>query len=181
MAFSEPEVNLAHLHFDGNAVVVDLGSGSGHYSFAAAKRMQNGHGKVIAVDVQRDMLVKLKREAGSRGLHNLEIVHGDLDEARSTGLRDESVDAVIVSNILFQLEERDIFAQEVTRILKEGGEMLAVDWTDSWGGLGPVSSAVVAEDIAVALFERHGLTLLERFIAGEHHWGLIFIRRASSN
>ena len=41
-----------------------------------------------------------------------------------TKIKDSIVDAVIRSNVLFQLEDKNIFILEVKRILKPGGKAL---------------------------------------------------------
>jgi len=177
--FTEPKKNLEHLHFNGNAVVLDFGAGSGHYAIFVAERMMGHKGKVIAIDIQRSLLAKIKNEADRLGLGNLEIVWGDAEEIRGTALPDMIGDAAIVSNILFQIVEKDIFVQEIARTLKHGAEVLFVDWTDSFGGMGPELGAIVKEEDARKLFERHGFKVAERFDAGAHHYGLVFKRTVS--
>jgi len=52
--------------------------------------------------------------------------------------------------------------------------VLVVDWTDSFGGLGPQPDDILSEDAARAMFEEVGLAFEKNIDAGEHHYGIIF-------
>jgi ubiquinone/menaquinone biosynthesis C-methylase UbiE len=171
--FSQPENNIEQFHIDPGMIVADLGSGAGFYSFALSEAVGES-GKVYAVDVQKDLLSKLRNEAMSRNLTNIEIVWGDLDEVNGTTLKDNSVDRVVVANVLFQLEDTENFVKESRRILRPNGKILVVDWTDSHAGLGPAPDAVIKPDVARTLFEDAGFVFDRDIEAGEHHYGMVF-------
>jgi len=86
------------------------------------------------------MLSKIQKHRRDAGLHNIEVVWGDIDTVGGTKIRDLMVDAVIISNVLFQSEHRQNVAKEAFRILKTGGEVMIIDWTDSYGKHGSVAS-----------------------------------------
>ena len=100
MDFSDPSKNVAKLVLTDGMKVADFGCGSGHYSFAAARRV-GSRGRVYAIDVQKDLLDKLKVQASHERLTNIDIVWGNFDEVGGTNLADAIVDAVIISNVLF--------------------------------------------------------------------------------
>lgn len=171
--FSQPEKNVEQFHVDPGMVVADLGSGSGFYSLALSDAVGES-GKVYAIDVQKELLSRLKSEAQNQNKTNIEIVWGDLDEKNGTTLKDNSVDRVVVANTLFQLEDIDSFLEETKRILRPNGKVLLVDWTDSFGGLGPTSDHVIKPDVARVMFEDVGFQFDKNIMAGEHHYGMVF-------
>jgi ubiquinone/menaquinone biosynthesis C-methylase UbiE len=171
--FSSPDLNLAPLNVLPGMIVADLGAGTGAYARAAAK-MVGTHGKVYAIDVQKELLGRLKAEADHEGLANIEYVWGDVEVPAGTHLKEASVDRVIIANLLFQVEDKAAVMKEAARILKPGGFVLVVDWTDSHGGLGPVQDMVVTADMARALGEAAGLEHSRGSAAGDHHYGLLF-------
>lgn len=171
--FANPQQNVEKFELNPGMKIADFGSGSGHYVFAAAKRV-SGSGRVYAVDVQKDLLLKLKNEAQKLGLTNVETVWGDIETLGGTKLRDQSLDGVIASNILFQVEDKNGFCEEVKRVLKPQGKVYLIDWTDSFAGLGPQAKDIMTEIKARGIFENHGFKLEKTFSAGEHHYGLIF-------
>jgi ubiquinone/menaquinone biosynthesis C-methylase UbiE len=171
--FSDPSANIARLGLTEGMKVVDLGAGSGFYSFEAAKRVGTT-GRVYAVEVQKDLLERLRSTGVAQGLRNIEVIWGNVEKIGGTKLREALADRVIASNVLFQLEKPDEFALEIKRILKPGGKVLVVDWSDV-SPLGPKTpfSAMKAQ----ALFEKSGFKLDQSFGAGDHHYGLVLVRQ----
>jgi hypothetical protein len=52
--------------------------------------------------------------------------------------------------------------------------VFVIDWTDSFGGMGPRTADVVDKETATALFETQQFILEREFPAGDHHYGLAF-------
>jgi ubiquinone/menaquinone biosynthesis C-methylase UbiE len=86
------------------------------------------------------------------------------------------VDAVIASNILFQLEEKEKFLEETKRILKPGGRILLVEWIPDPSPIGPRMERALSQKKAAELFEKIGFKRERDLIAGQHHYGMIWIR-----
>ncbi len=173
--FSDPEHNVSQFGLEKGMRVADLGAGSGFYALAMAKAVGD-KGTVYAVDIQKDLLLRLKNQAVKNRVLHLETVWGDLETVGGTKLRDGAVDRVLVSNILFQIEHKDALVKEVERILKPGGQVMVIDWADSFNNLGPAAPQVVPEAAARTLFEQNGFSFVRSVRAGDHHYGLIFDR-----
>jgi len=170
--FSNPEKVVDQLGLLPTMHVADLGAGIGTYSLKIAKAVLAG--KVYAVDVQKDLLVKLKNSANQAKLTNVEIIAGDIEHLSGTHLKESSVDMAVAANVVFQLSNKKSFVQEVKRILKKGGRVLLVDWSDSFGGIGPQPEHVFTEHKAKELFQAEGFAFERKISAGDHHYGLIF-------
>lgn len=173
MAFSEPQKNIEQLELKPGERVVDLGCGVGAYSLAAAS-VVGIDGKVYAVDVQKDLLERVKQEADRQGLRNIEVVWGDIERVSGSGLADGLADALIMADVLFMTKSVYTTIAEAKRILKSRGRLLVIDWSESFGGLGPQSEDVFDKGKARQAFEGNGFVLLREFSAGDHHYGLIF-------
>lgn len=170
--FSDPASNLAKLGLNDGMKVIDLGAGSGFYSIEAAKKV-GASGRVYAVDVQKNLLERLRSVATTNGVRNIEVVWGNAEKIGGTKLRESLADRVIASNVLFQIEKPDEFCLEIKRILKPGGKALVVDWS----GVTPLSPKVVVPAAKTqTLFEKNGFKLENTFNAGDHHYGMIFVR-----
>lgn len=152
--------------------VADFGCGAGHYSLEVAKRL-GGDGRVYAFDVQPEVLSALKSRANLDHLPNLEIRRADLELEKGTGLLDGIVDLVIVSNVLFQVENKESVVKEASRILKTGGQMTFIDW-ETGAFIGPPKTARVDKGQTEELCAKNKLFLVKKFDAGDHHYGLIF-------
>lgn len=173
--FSQPEKNIEQFSVDPGMKVADFGSGAGFYSLALAKAVGKT-GKVFAIDVQQELLTKLKNEAFKNNIDNIEIIWGDIDEPGGSKLLDQTVDRVLVANTLFQTDDKDTVASEAYRVLKNKGTVLLIDWTDSFGGLGPHKARIVTPEQGRTIFEKAGFSYLREIRAGDHHYGMIFIK-----
>ncbi len=168
--FSDPAQNIAKSGINHGMKVVDIGAGSGYYTIAAARQV-GVDGRVYAVDVQKDLLERIRSAGAAEGMRNIEVVWGDAEKLNGTKLHEGLADRVIASNILFQIEKPDDFVLEIKRILKPYGKVLLVDWSE----LSPVSPKnIVSSEKAQALFEKAGFKVEQTFNAGEHHYGIVF-------
>jgi len=176
MAFVNPEeVVKKHFNLQPGMVVADFGAGSGYYTLASARIVgESDSGVVYAVDIQKDLLEKIKSRAEEEGLKNVEIVWADLDKPEGSRIAADSLDFVVISNILFQTENKRAVAREAFHVLKSGGIAGVIDWSESFGGLGPRPEDVVGKQDCEKLFLEAGFTMEKEFEAGEHHYGFLF-------
>lgn len=183
--FAHPERNVAALGIKPGMSVADFGSGSGAYVLAIADALR-GLGHIYAIDIQRDLLLRTKNEAMSYGYKNAEVVWGDVERPGGSKLAEESIDLVLISNLLFQLTDKFSALREARRILKPNGRMAIIDWTDSpppptgrqnFARIGPGPKYVVGEEKAEELAREAGFEFVHEFSAGAHHYGLIFKKK----
>lgn len=173
MSFVNPEKNVSLFGLKDGAHIADFGAGSGAYAFALARRV-GPRGMIYAVDIQKDLLVKIKNEGNRQGLENIQVICGDVEKPGGTKLGDESLDGVLLSNLLFQVSDKGAVLSEAKRVLKNGGKIFLIEWSESYGGLGPKSEDVVSKGEAMKLFGKTGFPLEREIDAGSYHYGLIF-------
>ena len=169
--FTDPVKNLKQLGLGDDMIVADLGAGTGFYSIAVAGIVERG--KVYAIEVIKDYLTTIKNKAKEAHLNNIECFWGDVEKIGGTKIKDGIVDAVIASNVLFQVEDKEKFILEIKRILKIGGKVLLIDWADT-SSIGPKKEQCIPKEKALALFLKRGFVLEREIEAGEHHYGMIF-------
>ncbi len=169
--FSDPKKIINQLELEENFHIADFGSGAGAYSLLLAKKVPLG--KVFALDVQKDMLERLEHEAQSEGIRNIHSIWADVDEVKGSRLRDDSVDFVVLANVLFQVENKKTMLAEAFRVLKPNARMLVLDWSESFGNIGPAQEFVVREDTAKLLAEECGFEFEKDLEPGEHHYAFI--------
>jgi ubiquinone/menaquinone biosynthesis C-methylase UbiE len=171
--FTKPEQNILHLGLTEGMRVADFGAGTGFYSKAVSEKV--GYtGKVYAIEVQKDLVKKLESDIKHWGISNIDCIWGDIEKRGGTKISDSSIDVVIVSNILFQVEDKLGLIDEAKRVLKKGGKVLLIDWSESFGGMGPAPQSVMTERMAKELFEKRGFKFTENISTSMHHYGIIF-------
>lgn len=177
MYFSDPVHNIAQFGLKVGDHVADLGAGTGHHTLEMAKLVEMP-GKVYAVDVQGDLLKELVSRARNEHLVNIIPVVADIEREHGTGISEGALDAALIANALFQVEDKFAFLKEAFRILRDGGELLVIDWSESFGGMGPSEKYVISEDSLMEIAEEVGFEYNRSIGAGEHHYGLIFRKPA---
>lgn len=171
--FVEPGAVVTHFHLREGDKVADFGAGSGHYMKPLAEAVGQS-GAVYLCEIQKNLVDALGIRAGEEHLQNVHPIWCDFEASGGVKLADGTLDAGLLSNTLFQLTNRDASLQEVARTIRKGGKLFIIDWTDSFGGMGPDSEHVVSEEQARALAERAGFAFEQSFPTGEHHYGLAF-------
>jgi ubiquinone/menaquinone biosynthesis C-methylase UbiE len=172
-SFLHPEraVRAANIH-EGMRVA-DFGAGSGHFSLAAARAV--GHeGVVWAVDTDPGLLSRVKNLSTADGLHNVEVIRGDIEQEGGSTLPPGSFDFVIIANTLFSADDKAAVARETARVLKSPtGRALVIDWKESFEGLGPHPDHVVTAAAAKKTFEDNGFVVVNDLPVGHYHWGFV--------
>ena len=65
---------------------------------------------------------------------------------------------------------------EAIRLLKPGGVLLIIDWHNTNLSFAPQADRRVNQSDIIAHAEKMSLTLKQSFAAGQHHFGLVFIK-----
>jgi len=104
-------------------IVLDLGSGAGFDCFLAARKVGKS-GKVIGVDMTREMIKKARSLAKKHGYTNVEFRFGEIEKIP---VENESVD-VLISNCVINLapDKLKVF-KDAHRVLKQNGKMYVSD------------------------------------------------------
>jgi ubiquinone/menaquinone biosynthesis C-methylase UbiE len=129
MAFLNPQKVVEELGITPGMIVADFGAGSGHFSIEAAKLVGQS-GKVYSIDIQKQALEAVRSKAKSGHLSNLQTIWADLETPGASKLKGGLVDLVIISNILFQAEDKNQIVQEAKRVLKPKGQAAVIEWLD---------------------------------------------------
>jgi ubiquinone/menaquinone biosynthesis C-methylase UbiE len=173
MDFVDPHATLLQLGLKDGMKVGDFGCGSGHYALAASA-MVGQEGRVYAIDVQEDMLTRLKDDAAKRNARNIDFIWGDIETPGGTKLKDGALDAAILSNTCFQLDDKQGAIEEVKRVMRVGALALLVEWSGAHGGMGPAKERVLLPKDAESLFLSAGFEKAKEFSAGPHHYAVVF-------
>ncbi len=169
------EQSIAQLELKEGMRVAEFGSGMGFYTRVLSERVGNT-GKVFAIEIQKDILNKLEEELRRLNVSNVEYLWADVEVKGGSMIADQSMDAVVMANVLFQAEDKVGMIDEAKRILKRNGKILLIDHTNSLSGLGSSSDVVLTEESAKELFEKRDLKFLKKVPADMFRFGSLFTK-----
>jgi ubiquinone/menaquinone biosynthesis C-methylase UbiE len=119
-----PRKLLELLAFKDGDVVADIGAGSGYYSFRIAKLVAP-KGKVLAVDIQKEMLDIIRDKAKKAGIANVEPILGEEADPK---LKDDSVDLILLVDVYHEFADPYEMTQKMVKALKPGGRLVFVEF-----------------------------------------------------
>lgn len=174
-SFMDPQKIVESFGIDPGSIVADFGSGAGYFTLPLAKAVIP-KGKVFAVDILPSALEVVDKKAKMENISNIELVQADLEKEKSTKINDSSMDFVIISNLLFQLENKANIFREAKRVLKSGGKLVVIDWASGKIVLGPPEeNRVTADQVQIAAIIS-GFREIKRWSPDSYHYGFIFVK-----
>jgi ubiquinone/menaquinone biosynthesis C-methylase UbiE len=146
-----PEEALQHFIVRSDMVIADIGCGPGFYTVEAARMLPAG--TVYAIDKQEDMIDWTQRRAREASLTNVTTI---LASAESIPLPSESLDAILMANVLHDVPEQVHILREVQRLLKPGGVYFLIEWDKIATDFGPpLEIRFRPSDLRDTLLEHH--------------------------
>jgi len=170
--FLNPEEVLNQLELREDMIVADFGSGAGGWALPLAKKLKKG--KVYAIDILEEPLSVLKSKAEHESIFNIKTILSDIEKKGDSKLPDNCCDLVLMTNLLFQVENKKAVIEEGKRVLKEGGKILVVDWKKE-SSFGPKEGRVSVQEIK-EIAKEIGLEIEKEFSASSYHYGLILVK-----
>ena len=151
-------------------IVVDVGAGSGFFSFPAAS-LVGSTGRVYAVDISEE-LVELVRERAERDKRS--NVQSVLSTPQRIPIDDGVADVAILANVLHGISPATV--DEAIRVVRPGGRLVDVDWQKRATSEGPPVPHRLSITEAKATLSTRGLTPVDQFELGPAHYVLVFER-----
>lgn len=171
--FIHPETIVEILNIKEGMKIADFGCGAGYFTILLAQKTGSS-GKVYALDVLENALDNVRSRARTNNLENIETIRTNLEVLGSSSLAAGSQDMVLLANILFQSKKDGDIIKEAVRVLKNGGEVVIIDWKKGADGLGPPEELRQSSEDLKKVAEVNGLKFEREFDAGKFHFGLAF-------
>ncbi len=151
----KPEQLLDLLGITEGDVVADIGAGVGFFSLRAAERV-GPTGKVLAVDVQQEMIDGLEMMIERFGHENIVPILGDVDDPK---LPANSVDHVLIVISYHEWSHPVEMMRHVRNAMKDDGQMLIVEYkaedlSSRVQPLHKMSESEIMEEISALGFRR---------------------------
>ncbi len=106
-----------------DSVVADIGAGTGYFSFPIAERVSEG--RVLAVDIQQEMLDIIESRKAQGGAANVEAVLGT---EQDPGLPAASVDLILIVDAYHEFSHPREMGVAMASALKPGGQLVLIEY-----------------------------------------------------
>jgi predicted methyltransferase len=166
-AWQKPHEVIQALALKPDAIVADIGAGTGYFSVRFAHMVPKG--RVYGVDTEPAMVKHLAERAKRDGLANVIAVAGAPDSPRLP----EKADVVVLVDVYHHIGERERYFRKLQGSLKTGGRVAIIDFRlDS--PVGPPKNARMSPEQVKAEMERAGYALAREHAFLPNQYFLVF-------
>jgi len=166
-AWQKPHEVIQALALKPDAVIADIGSGTGYFSVRFANMTPKG--RVYGVDTEPDMVKYLSERAKREGLKNITAVQAKPDDPRLP----EKMDLIILVDVYHHVGDRERYFRQLRNSLKPGGRLAVIDFRMD-APEGPPRSARIAPDRVKAELKRAGYALAREHTFLPNQYFLVF-------
>jgi len=165
--WQRPHQVIQALNLAEDAVVADIGSGTGYFSIRLAHFVPKG--RVFGVDLEPDMVKYLAERAKKDGLPNVTAVQATPDDPQLSA----KVDLVLMVDVYHHIADRIPYFRNLRNSLKPGGRVAIIDFRQD-APMGPPVSERITPEGAIGELKTAGYALAEQHSFLPHQYFLVF-------
>jgi SAM-dependent methyltransferase len=151
--WQKPDEVVAALHLADTNTVVDLGAGSGYFTFRFAHAVP--HGSVVAVEIEPEMVRHIHHKVMTEGVNNVRVILGKPDDP---GVPPEA-DVVFVCDVLHHVENRPAWLARLASEMKPSARLVLIEFKEGKLPQGPPESLKLPRSELLALTKNAGFAL----------------------
>lgn len=167
-AWQKPHEVIQALKLKPDAVIADIGAGTGYFAVRFAHMVPQGH--VYAADTEPDMVRYLGDRARKSGLKNLTAVRALPGDPKLPDM----VDLVVFVDVYHHVENREAYFRRLAEFLKPGGRIAIIDFRMN-SRVGPPAAARIPPEQVKAELKRAGYRLSEERDFLPNQYFLVFL------
>jgi ubiquinone/menaquinone biosynthesis C-methylase UbiE len=166
-AWQKPHEVIEALKLKPDAVIADIGAGTGYFAVRFARMVPRG--KVYAADTEPDMVKHLAVRAKEEELTNLTPLKVAPDELQLP----ERADLIILVDVYHHIDAREAYFGKLQKVFRSGGRLAIIDFKLD-APQGPPRRARVAPDRVKSELQRAGYRLVEEHGFLPYQYFLVF-------
>jgi len=146
--WQKPDQVVEALALPEGSVLADIGAGTGYFTVRLAKRYPSS--KIIAVDIEPDMVAYVSNRAKAAGLKNVETC---LTFADKPVTLPEKADVIFIADTYHHIPNRDEYFLQLRQSLKPDGELVIIDFKLESPEGPPIEHRIQPQDVTEELKE----------------------------
>jgi SAM-dependent methyltransferase len=168
--WQKPREVISALELPSDAVVADVGAGTGYFSARLARMLPRG--VVYAVDIEPEMVKYLAERAQREGLPNMRPISGTPDDPRLPA----QVDLILLVDTYHHIDQRERYFSKLRALLKPGGRLAVIDFKLE-SPTGPPKEVRIAPGTVKRELTGAGYSLEKEHSFLPHQYFLVFTAR----
>jgi SAM-dependent methyltransferase len=166
-AWQKPHEVIEALALKPDAIIADIGSGTGYFTVRLANMVPQG--RVYGVDIEPDMVKYLSDRAKREKRDNVVAIAGAPGDPRLP----EKADLILMVNVFHHIEDRAAYFRKLQAFLNPGGRIAIIDYRlDSPDG--PPKSARLAPESVIGELKGAGYALAQQYGFLPNQYFLVF-------
>jgi SAM-dependent methyltransferase len=153
-AWQKPDEVVRALKLRGDEVIADVGAGSGYFTFRFAAALPRG--RVVAIDIEPEMIRHIHHKAMIEGITNVEPVLASADDPKVPA----AADLVFLCDVLHHVQDRRAWLGRLHDQMKSGAYLVLVEFKEGDLPEGPPAALKIPRDELLSLVRDSGFTLV---------------------
>lgn len=146
-AWQNPDLVIKKLGELTGKSVADIGSGTGYFTFPISRSAQ----KVLAIDIEQRYLDFIEDRKLELPKEQADVIETRLTVEDEPNLHADEVDAILMVNVFYYLNDREKYMNIVNNALRVGGVLVLVDFKPGDLPVGPSDNKVPSNDVVEIL------------------------------
>lgn len=152
--WQKPDDVVRALRLTGEEVVADVGAGSGYFTFRFAAALPRG--RVVATDIEPEMIRHIHHKAMAEGIRNVEPVLASADDPKIPA----AADIVFLCDVLHHVSDRNAWLHRLHDEMRSGARLVLVEFKEGNLPEGPPAALKIPRNELVNLVQGSGFVLV---------------------
>jgi len=122
--WQKPDSVVSYMKLKGTETIADIGAGSGYFSFRFANALPKG--KVIAIDIEPEMIMHIHHKVKASKINNMEVVLASADDPKVPA----NVDVVFICDVLHHLANRAKLLSTLYSEINKGTKLILIEFRE---------------------------------------------------
>ncbi len=151
--WQKPDDVVAALRLTGTETLADVGAGSGYFTFRFARALPKG--KVVATDIDPEMVRHVHHKVMSEGIANVQAVLADPTDPTV----DAAADVVFLCDVFHHVQGREAWLGRLSSEMKPGARLVVIEFREGKLPEGPPEAAKIPRAKLTAMLRDAGFVL----------------------
>ena len=153
-AWQKPDTIISAMKLKGNETIADVGAGSGYFTFRFASVLPKG--KVIAIEIQPEMIKHIQDKATTLKVKNLDAVLATEDDPKVP----DKANIVFLCDVLHHVKTPSKWLSTLYTEVNKGTKLILIDFKEGPLPQGPPEKMKIPEKQIISLVSGAGFTFI---------------------